>query len=423
MERSEHVALVALLQSRPEGLTWAEIMADVVACGSAVETCQRLVPAALFADPSADPLGVASRDIETWTATGLTLLTVLDAEYPQRLRGIHQAPPVLFSRGKILADDPAVSVVGSRTASERGLTVAANIADALVSEGITAVAGLAAGIDAAVHRAALDAGGRTVAVIGTGINRYYPATNRDLQDEISERGLLLSQFWPDAPPQKHTFLMRNATMSGYGLATVVVEAGEKSGTRVQARMAVEHGRTVILTESVYAQNEWARNHLSTRGLITPDRVEILAYAVENHQSHWVMRGYRAPTPVREHLTVVRMTAFLSLYLHLQCLNTITGFPVTHWATVPSLPAKPGEHQLHSIVSELAGDLLEAPLWQQGVHKEVPCSRLRPDQMSVDQRRLPEILTIRHPHEHLTSTSLNHRSATTNQLPDHRPQTG
>lgn len=199
--------------------------------------------------------------------------------------------------------------------SERGLTVAANIADALVSEGITAVAGLAAGIDAAVHRAALDAGGRTVAVIGTGINKYYSATNRDLQDEISERGLLLSQFWPDAPPQKHTFLMRNATMSGYGLATVVVEAGEKSGTRVQARMAVEHGRTVILTESVYAQNEWARNHLSTRGLITADRVGILAYAVENHQSHWVMRDYKAPTPVREHL----------------------------------------------IVSELAGDLLEAPL--------------------------------------------------------------
>src|ERR1700744_4410475 len=98
---------------------------------------------------------------------------------------------------------------------------------------VTVVSGLARGIDTAAHRAALDAGGRTVAVIGTGIGRVYPAENRGLQNEIADRGLLISQFWPDAPPQKHTFLMRNATMSGYGLATVVVEAGEHSGARAQ----------------------------------------------------------------------------------------------------------------------------------------------------------------------------------------------
>ena len=148
--------------------------------------------------------------------------------------------------------------MGSRQATDRGLAIAAGVARELVSRGVTVVAGLALGIDSAAHRAALADGGRTVAVIGTGINRVYPAENQDLQAEIGSRDLLLSQFWPDAPPQKQNFLMSNATMSGYGLATVVVEAGEHSGARAQARMALEHGRPVILTDLVADRNEWAQ---------------------------------------------------------------------------------------------------------------------------------------------------------------------
>jgi DNA processing protein len=128
---------------------------------------------------------------------------------------------------------------------------------------VTVLSGLAAGIDATAHRAALAAGGRTVAVVGTGIRKYYPVENRALQDEIAERGLVLSQFWPDAPPRRQSFPIRNATMSGYGLGTVVVEAGEHSGARIQARVAVEHGRPVVLTDLVVERNEWARA-LTTR---------------------------------------------------------------------------------------------------------------------------------------------------------------
>lgn len=255
----ERAALVALLQVRPEGLHWGEIMAQVVENGSALEVWHRLVPATLMDVPGErDPLEAAATDIETWAGQGHTMHTVLDSLYPARLRGVHQAPPVLFSRGSMLPQDRAVSVVGSRKASDRGLNIAANMARGLVDRGITVVAGLAIGIDTSAHRAALDAGGRTVAVIGTGINKVYPAANRDLHTEIAARGLLLSQFWPDAPPQKHTFLMRNATMSGYGMATVVVEAGEHSGARAQARMAVEHGRPVILTDLVVDTNMWAK---------------------------------------------------------------------------------------------------------------------------------------------------------------------
>lgn len=259
MERSEHVALIALLQERPDGLTWSEITAEVVSRSSAIDTWREHMPSTLFDDTAEHPaLASAARDLDAWASNGVNLLSILDDSYPARLRGIHQAPPVLFWRGQLRANDPAVSVVGSRNASERGQAIAGEITRALVAEGVTAVAGLAAGIDTAVHRAALEAGGRTVAVIGTGISKYYPAVNRKLQDEVAESGLLLSQFWPEAPPQRHHFLMRNATMSGYGLATIVVEAGETSGTRSQARMAVEHGRAVILTESVLSNNEWAK---------------------------------------------------------------------------------------------------------------------------------------------------------------------
>jgi DNA processing protein len=256
---SEEAALVALLHARPNRLSWPEITAEVVAEGSAARVYQRLLPATLLPAPGeTDPLAAAQQQIDEWRQTGLRFLTILDEAYPERLRGVHQAPPVLFARGRLLSDDPAVSVVGSRKASDRGLHIAGQVAAALARRQVTVLSGLAAGIDAAAHTAALAAGGRTVAVIGTGILGYYPKQNRALQDEISQQGLLLSQFWPEAPPRAQHFPMRNATMSGYGLATIVVEAGETSGARIQARVAVEHGRPVLLTDLVVQRNTWAQ---------------------------------------------------------------------------------------------------------------------------------------------------------------------
>lgn len=279
--RQDHAALVALLHTQHHGKSWAELTAEVLEAGSARKVWERLEPATLLSDPAKpDPLEAAFQDVDLWEKQGRALVTILDSDYPERLRGIHQAPPFLFARGLLLSHDTAVSVVGSRAASERGLSIAASVARELASRNVTVVAGLALGIDSSAHRAALDAGGRTVAIIGSGINKTYPAANRALQEEIADKGLVLSQFWPDAPPQKHTFLMRNATMSGYGQATIVVEAGEQSGARAQARMAVGHGRPVVLTEMVVERNEWAKALVGRPGVHTASSLKSLLTVID-----------------------------------------------------------------------------------------------------------------------------------------------
>lgn len=283
----EYAALVALLQARPDGLSWPEIAAELLEFGSAVEVWERHTPAPALIDlPGQVTLASAAEDVRSWAAQEYRLVSILDEDYPARLRGIHQAPPVIFTLGTVLADDPAISVVGSREASAQSLAMAAEVARGLTARKMTVVSGLARGIDTAALQATLDAGGRAVAVIGTGISRTYPAENQVLQKEIAARGLVLSQFWPDAPPQKHTFLMRNATMSGYGLATVVIEAGERSGARAQARMAVEHGRQVILTDQVVVRNGWAHALLGRPGVHIASSVDSVLETVEQVAAMW-----------------------------------------------------------------------------------------------------------------------------------------
>ncbi len=256
--------MVALLRERPLGMNWLQLAQAVVEHGGPAQARSALLADELFpADEYVTALASAEKEVLAWQSQGLEFLTILDERYPARVRDIHQAPPFLFARGTRMESDPAVSVVGSRDASSRGLDMASGVAGTLVQMGVTVVAGLAAGIDTTAHVTALEEAGRTVAVIGTGINKYYPASNRELQDRIATEGLLLSQFFPDAPPQRHNFPMRNAIMSGYGIATVVVEAGETSGARIQARMAVEHGRPVMLTDMVVERTSWGKT-LSTR---------------------------------------------------------------------------------------------------------------------------------------------------------------
>lgn len=200
----------------------------------------------------------ATSDIARWEAAGMRALTLLDDDYPRNLRAVHDRPPLVFVRGELTAGDArSVAVIGSRRAHDQGLEAARRVAEHLVGCGYTVVSGLAAGIDTAAHRSALAHGGRTVAVIGTGLARCYPPQNAPLQRTIAREGAVVSRFWPDDPPTRQSFPLRNAVMSGLTLATVVVEAGMTSGARLQARLALAHGRPVFLLESLLEQR-WAR---------------------------------------------------------------------------------------------------------------------------------------------------------------------
>ncbi|MGH8546701.1 MAG: DNA-processing protein DprA, partial [Gammaproteobacteria bacterium] len=150
----------------------------------------------------------------------------------------------------------------TREASREGLDAAARISEGLVRAGFTIISGMAAGIDTAAHEAALIVGGRTVAVMGTGLDHRYPPENSGLANRIVESGgALLSQFLPHQPPAKWTFGLRNATMSGLALATVVVEATGMSGAKMQARLALQHGRPVFLLTSLVSAESWAREYV------------------------------------------------------------------------------------------------------------------------------------------------------------------
>lgn len=228
-------------------------------------------------------LGTALSDVREWLADGRDVRSVLDANYPPPLREIYNRPPLLFVRGRWddHRDTCSVAVVGTRQATTDGIRRATRLAREMVRAGFTITSGLAAGIDTAAHSSALGAGGRTVAVIGTGIDRVYPKENAALAEEIvASGGCVISQFFPAQPPTQWTFPMRNVVMSGLTLATIVIEASSTSGAKMQARIALEHGRSVFLLRSLVEQHTWAQEYVEegkygTRAIMISSTQEIL----------------------------------------------------------------------------------------------------------------------------------------------------
>ncbi len=231
----------------------------------------------LLAEDPEPVLSESQNELEGWTRAGMTLLTVLDEAYPNNLRAVHDRPPLLFVAGRLQPSDArSVAVIGSRQASDEGLRAAGRLSADLAAAGFTVMSGLAAGVDTAAHSAAMAVGGRTVAVIGTGLRRCYPPANAGLQREIGLRGAVISQFWPDTPPDRTTFPKRNGLMSGLTLGTVIVEASVRSGARVQARRALAHGRPVFLLKRVLDQT-WAEELAERPGVhVVEEAPEIIA---------------------------------------------------------------------------------------------------------------------------------------------------
>lgn len=217
-------------------------------------------------------------------ADGIRLTTVLDEDYPINLRTVYNPPPFLFYRGELRRDDAwSVAVVGRRDPSAAGLRRARKMARGLADASVTVLSGLARGIDTAAHTACLDAGGRTIAVLGSGIRRIYPPENTELAARICANGAVVSQFWPDASPTQVSFPQRNVVTSGLGQGTVVVEASGTSGARMQARLALQQGKRVFLLPSLTKEHAWARSFLS-RGAIEVRGVEEVVAMLRSPES-------------------------------------------------------------------------------------------------------------------------------------------
>jgi len=203
----------------------------------------RQIAQAITSFPWQDILHRELRVIET---RGLGLMRFGDGNYPELLGAIHSPPPILYLRGTMKPDDRvAVAIVGSRTASPYGSAMAEQISEGLAQRGVTIVSGMARGIDAAAHQAALGVGGRTIGVLGCGLGVTYPPEHADLADRITAQGALISEFPIFTPPKPSHFPRRNRIISGLARGVVVIEAGLDSGALITANYALEQGRDVF----------------------------------------------------------------------------------------------------------------------------------------------------------------------------------
>ena len=207
-----------------------------------------------------------------------------DGVYSKLLANTDGTPPFLFLKGNVhLLNEKSVCVVGSRNASVESMKKTEKLVKALIKRNIVVNAGLAKGIDTATHKTALENGGRTIAVIGTPINQYYPKENKDLQLSIEEKGLVVSQFPPCNPVYRWNFPTRNGTMSGISLATIIMEAGETSGALRQADYALKQGRDVLIPQSAINNSSisWPKKYIKKGAHAFKNLKEVLQILNDN----------------------------------------------------------------------------------------------------------------------------------------------
>jgi DNA processing protein len=206
--------------------------------GVGPKLCERIIRAAAEID--------AEGQIDFCRGHGIAILTEAYAEYPRALREIHDPPALLFVRGTLKPSDAlAIGIVGTRHGTQYGLRQAERLAASLARAGLTIISGLARGIDAAAHRGAIDAGGRTLGILASGVLNIYPPEHDKLADMVAANGALISEQPPQSSPLAGTFPQRNRIISGMSLGVIVVEAAERSGALITSRHAMEQGRDVF----------------------------------------------------------------------------------------------------------------------------------------------------------------------------------
>jgi DNA processing protein len=255
-------------------LAWSAPPAELAQAGLSLKVIERIVQARQNVD-----LRKLWNKIE---AQGIQILTWEDEAYPQRLKEIEQPPPVLYVRGEYLPEDVfSVAIVGTRRVTAYGRQITEELAAFLAANGITIISGLARGVDVIAHQTALKAGGRTIGVLGSGVDKIYPPEHRALAEKMAERGAIISDYPPGTPPDASNFPPRNRIISGLSLAVVVIEAGETSGALITAEFAAEQGREVFAVPgSILAPQSKGTNKLIQKGALPLLSVDDLMQALD-----------------------------------------------------------------------------------------------------------------------------------------------
>ncbi|MEW6754676.1 MAG: DNA-processing protein DprA [Candidatus Latescibacterota bacterium] len=289
--REEDIAWIAL--GRLPGMNGPRCLAASDGCGSArqaLAASPRAWAAALgeLGGPAALPAPVdldwAAEQWERLQRSGGRLLTLADVEYPVLLRQIAQPPAVLFVLGPLDLNRPCVAIVGPRRASHYGVTVARRLAREVAEAGICVVSGLAAGVDSAAHRGALDVAGSTVAVLGCGADVPYPACHAQLHAELCARGAVISEFPMGSRPERGSFPRRNRLISGLSLGVVLVETPPRSGALITARWAQEQGREVLVVPGSVLDGRSEGGHR----MVCDENAELVTCAADvlRQLGHW-----------------------------------------------------------------------------------------------------------------------------------------
>jgi len=275
-------------------------------------------------------------EMEKIERQGVKVLTWDDPAYPSRLLNIYNPPPVLYVKGEILDEDQwAVAVVGTRGATVYGKEATRQIASDLARNKVTIVSGLARGIDSEAHRAALDAGGRTIAVLGSGVDIIYPSESRKLAQAIVEQGALVSEYAMGTPPESSNFPPRNRIISGLSLGVVIVEAGERSGALITADYALEQGREVFAVPgNIFRKKSMGTNRLIQQGakpvLSVEDILEELNLTMVSQQAE-----VRAIVPENE--TEATLLEYITAEpIHIDELGRKSGLPIAQVSSTLAL---------------------------------------------------------------------------------------
>jgi DNA processing protein len=253
---------------------WKAAPAELARAGLGLKVIERIIQARQNVDLEKVWKKIESQNIH--------ILTWEDEAYPQRLKEIDQPPPVLYIRGEYLPDDLfAVAIVGTRRVTPYGRQITEELSSFLVANGITVISGLARGVDSIAHQTALKAGGRTIGVLGSGVDKIYPPEHRALAEKMMSQGAIISDYAPGTPPDASNFPPRNRIISGLSLAVVVIEAGETSGALITAEFAAEQGREVFAVPgSILAPQSKGTNKLIQNGALPLLSVNDLMQALD-----------------------------------------------------------------------------------------------------------------------------------------------